>query len=588
MERHVHLVVAGQGGELAQQKARQQFVFDPEYQTVTLHRLAVLRGVEVLDVTRQVTPRFLTTDSLNSSVYMSRTQVVLEVPDVRPSDQVEMVLTLSGSNPVLGTLPTMIDQWELARPVSHRRLVLNGTPGSLVQPRVVPHSNPDLATLPSAVHTQLNGGGERWVWEASNVPAVKVFSQAPPGKLQVNLIQASAHPDWDSVRRLGLDLFNSVPAPQSPAFESLVTEFARLPTPSEQVVAALRWVQSELRYVSLSMGENSHRPHPPDEVLQRRYGDCKDKALLLVHLLRRLGLEVQPALVRLNGGDWPQRALPSPLVFDHAVAVAWLDGQPHVLDGTLGEQPSALERLGTWRARDVLLVLDGPHAGWLTAPGPVDEMNTTFTVDEVMELQPDGQTGRLSIREIAHGTQAERRRWQLAAQPLATVKKQVLDAVRNVYPDTVWRTDPVVMDDKPRNVLTQAGELLVRDPLRRAPGNPWRHRYSIRRLSEHLPTVGGRDRTVGFGLSPNTRHVRLSHTLKLPEGWRTLEEPFDEEVKDATFQIRVRRQMPDAQTVVDTYELDLLADDVPVQALDGYLKAVRQVQDHQPEMRLAQ
>ena len=40
------------------------------------------------------------------------------------------------------------------------------------------------------------------------------------------------------------------------------------------------------------------RNPPPDVVLQRRYGDCKDKSALLVNLLREVGIDARPVLMR--------------------------------------------------------------------------------------------------------------------------------------------------------------------------------------------------------------------------------------------------------------------------------------------------
>ena len=63
---------------------------------------------------------------------------------------------------------------------------------------------------------------------------------------------------------------------------------------------ALQFVQNKIRYVSLSFGSNAYHPHHPDEVLQNRYGDCKDKSLLLLSLLRAAGIQAWPALVFLK------------------------------------------------------------------------------------------------------------------------------------------------------------------------------------------------------------------------------------------------------------------------------------------------
>ena len=44
-------------------------------------------------------------------------------------------------------------------------------------------------------------------------------------------------------------------------------------------------------------------PSAPDAVYARRWGDCKEKALLMVTMLRALGIEASPALVNTERRD---------------------------------------------------------------------------------------------------------------------------------------------------------------------------------------------------------------------------------------------------------------------------------------------
>ena len=55
------------------------------------------------------------------------------------------------------------------------------------------------------------------------------------------------------------------------------------------MIQAMRLVQDEIRYVSLSMGRGSYVPRDPATVIRSGFGDCKDKALLLASALVRLG-----------------------------------------------------------------------------------------------------------------------------------------------------------------------------------------------------------------------------------------------------------------------------------------------------------
>ena len=68
-------------------------------------------------------------------------------------------------------------------------------------------------------------------------------------------------------------------------------------TPVERVERALSLVQDDLRHLSLEMGLGGQVPSAPGVILQRRFGDCKDKALLVAHLLRCLGIPARPVLV---------------------------------------------------------------------------------------------------------------------------------------------------------------------------------------------------------------------------------------------------------------------------------------------------
>ena len=61
--------------------------------------------------------------------------------------------------------------------------------------------------------------------------------------------------------------------------------------------ALYEWVTREIRYVSISLGDGRLVPRPASQVLQNRYGDCKDHVVLLEALLRAVGIDSSPALI---------------------------------------------------------------------------------------------------------------------------------------------------------------------------------------------------------------------------------------------------------------------------------------------------
>src|SRR5690606_35585692 len=81
--------------------------------------------------------------------------------------------------------------------------------------------------------------------------------------------------------------------------------------PDAFILNAIRFVQDDIRYLGFEHGLNSHKPHAPLKVLQQRFGDCKDKSLLLCALLRSEGIEAWPVLVNTVRVKVLDKALPS-------------------------------------------------------------------------------------------------------------------------------------------------------------------------------------------------------------------------------------------------------------------------------------
>ena len=101
-------------------------------------------------------------------------------------------------------------------------------------------------------------------------------------------------------------------------------------------------MQDEIRYLGIELGPHSHQPHPPAQVLARRYGDCKDKALLLAVALRELGIEAYPVLVNTALRERVADLLPSPFAFDHVITQVRFQGRQYWFDPTVSLQRGGL------------------------------------------------------------------------------------------------------------------------------------------------------------------------------------------------------------------------------------------------------
>jgi transglutaminase-like putative cysteine protease/Flp pilus assembly protein TadD len=83
-----------------------------------------------------------------------------------------------------------------------------------------------------------------------------------------------------------------------------------------RIVAALH---KNVRYTGVEFDQASLIPQFPSETLKRKYGDCKDKAALLVTMLRAAGIPANLALLDTGPGQDINVDLPGMGMFDHAI-----------------------------------------------------------------------------------------------------------------------------------------------------------------------------------------------------------------------------------------------------------------------------
>lgn len=118
-------------------------------------------------------------------------------------------------------------------------------------------------------------------------------------------------------------------------------------TRQEIVAAVLDRLHQDVRYTGVEYGEAAIVPRSPREVLERRYGDCKDKAALLIAMLRQAGVSAHFALLSTGPGQDVVADLPGMGEFDHAIVYApgtpsyWIDATAE--DWRLGDLPSAVQ-----------------------------------------------------------------------------------------------------------------------------------------------------------------------------------------------------------------------------------------------------
>ena len=172
-------------------------------------------------------------------------------------------------------------------------------------------------------------------WRLTDLPHLKEETAMPPYREIAPQVEISNYVKWDEFTQWWWNLIKD----QFEATAEMRRTVRRLvqdkKTDRERVRAVYRFVADEIRYVAWEFGIHGYKPYKAADIFERRFGDCKDKSILLVSLLDIIGIEAYPVLLH-STQRRGREDLTVPLVnhFNHCIAyVPGLDGGTY-LDAT--------------------------------------------------------------------------------------------------------------------------------------------------------------------------------------------------------------------------------------------------------------
>jgi hypothetical protein len=173
------------------------------------------------------------------------------------------------------------------------------------------------------VKPTISGATSRW--EVQDVPGVEDEPAMPSwsslaGRMVLSYFTPSGSIAFNSWANIG-KWYSGLTADRRAATPEITAAAQQLTTGKtsfiEKVRAIASFMQTKVRYVSVQIGIGGYQPHLAGEILQKHYGDCKDKATLMSTLLRQAGIESHYMLVHTSRGVVSQDA-PSTR-FNHAI-----------------------------------------------------------------------------------------------------------------------------------------------------------------------------------------------------------------------------------------------------------------------------
>jgi tetratricopeptide (TPR) repeat protein len=335
----------------------------------------------------------------NSDIFSDKRVLHAPLPAVEEGSIVEYVITTKGKTPIPGAGTSALFYFGRWVPVHRSRIVIAG-PAS-VKPRIVNKSG----TFPVV---EEKNGIRRTVFERERMEAFDGTEESyvPFDDSSYSYVAFSTGASWQQIAAQYSQIVDRQIAGSD--LTTLVHNTIGNATDRREIIARLlAAIQKDVRYAGVEVAEGTIIPRAPSTVLKNKYGDCKDKATLLVAMLRAAGIPANVVLLR-SGVDLDVHAdLPGLGRFNHAIVRAGGD-DPVWIDPTdefarVSELPSEDQgRLGLIAAPETTALTLTPE---LPSTANVRRETRVFTLPE------NGKAQVVETIETVGAVDAAQRRW---------------------------------------------------------------------------------------------------------------------------------------------------------------------------------
>jgi tetratricopeptide (TPR) repeat protein/transglutaminase-like putative cysteine protease len=489
------------------------FGFEADTETVQL------RGAKIHKKSGQVVEAIESgegpTDNPAMAMYSSARAFYVHFPRLDPGDVVELlyrVEDVTARNAFADYFGEVV-YMQSTEPIARSEYVLI-TPKS----RQFYFNKPKVSGLVQKVEEK--GDSKVWHFLAENVAPLETEPMQPPPTETLGHVHVSTYKSWDDMGRWYWGLVRDQFTADDEVRRHVAEITKGLTDDKAKVRAVYDFVVQKTRYVALEFGIHGFKPYRCAQIFARGFGDCKDKATLIVTMLKELGIPATIVILRTGmRGDFETE--PASLApFDHAIA--YVPSMDVYLDGT-AEWTGSNELPSMDRGALGLLVNEGkPKLVHLPEPTAADSVSSKHMEATV------GADGSAQIDWKVDVTGASASSWRARYHAKATQKQRVQEDLSSELPGfEVAQVSANDLEDVEQKVWVRAKG--------RAPS------YARRDGESWTLPVGAREHMVRSWapLSSRRRDIRIyalstqenETVVKLPQGAKVLGPPRPAEGK---------------------------------------------------------
>mgnify|MGYP000952680824 CR=1 FL=1 len=442
------------------------------------------------------------------------------------------------------------------------------------------HFRPVRCELAPEIRQDQEEGATVYTWTMRDLPRIESEPLMPPVTELSPAVEVSTYKDWADFGKWYWGLVRKQHE-AGPEVARLSKELcAGAATEMDKIRAVYNHVVTDIRYVAWEFGVHGFKPYRAEQIVARKFGDCKDKATLICALLAEQGIAAHPVLIRAEPlRERQDLGLPLISLFNHCIA--WLPAtkdRPELwLDGT-AQYCSIDALLDTDRgARVAVIAPEG--ASVRDIPPSAPEMNAT-TCDFRLSVDSEG-LARGTVRYAAAGNRSMVCRSNFQKPEYRSKILSRLHGRRHQGAAAVGVTCSDLMDlnvpvslrysvDLP-GAARPSGDGLVlelpEDPLRGVLGYQGRDELFPAHFTTYTPGAERRHDVV----LPAAWQYSVRYEVALPEGYAPAGLPADARIETEFGKLVVNRRMEGGKLIVEKLAA-LSVTRVPVAKYAGFRK----------------
>ena len=365
--------------------SNKSFLYNSDESALTITKGVTVRStgrvVEVeKDAVNDVTPAFLQ----GATIYANVLEKVISFPVAGPGSTLELRLEETGTPAKDGSF-SGVEYLGADDPVIDAAFTLR-YPADAPAPRSLA-----IAGAIGDITIEKTSSAGELSFSTKDVPGIVPEENMPPATELYPRVLYSSYATWDQPAAFLADRFFPHVQVDGPIAERAAEVTAGLTADGDRIRAVFLDVATNVRNVQLNLGVGGYEPNDASEVLANKYGDTRDKAVLLVSMLRAAGIDAWPAAVAAERvpADRQQllESVPTLKQFNRLLVAVPDGGGYRFLDPFLDDAPYGYLRWG--RGNTALVVKDDGSGVRVPVPGFAGDENLARRFMTVV-VQPDG------------------------------------------------------------------------------------------------------------------------------------------------------------------------------------------------------